>query len=56
MRLNAPKKRTFLIAIIIAAIGLIMKFIPVAILTTLSFWVLLAAFVLLALSTFMKGL
>jgi hypothetical protein len=56
MRLNAPKNITFWIAVILAAVGFIAYFIPIPILTTLSFWLLVVGFVLLALGNTVKGL
>lgn len=54
MKLNAPKKITFLIAVIAGVLGIIGHF--VGVLSGASFWLLAGAFVLLALSCFLKGL
>ena len=56
MRLNAPKSITFWIAVILAACGFIANFIAIPILSVLSFWLLVAGFVLLALGNTLKGL
>ena len=56
MRLNPPKKITFWIAVILAAVGFIAYFLPIPILSTLSFWLVVAGFVLLALGNTVKGL
>ena len=49
IRLNAPKKITYWIAVALAAVGFIASFLPIPILSTLSFWLVIAGFVLLAL-------
>lgn len=54
MRLNPPKKITFWIAVFLAVVGLICYFIPM--LTPFAFWILLVAFVLLALGNVVQGL
>jgi len=56
MRLNAPKKITFWIAVALAAVGFIASFLPIPFLSTLSFWLVIAGFVLLALGNTVKGL
>ena len=56
MRLNAPKKLTWWIAVIIAILGLIGKLILIPVFTALSFWLVLAAALLMILATSMKGL
>jgi hypothetical protein len=56
MRLNAPKVITFWIAVILALVGILgfLGHVPVA--ANNGFWLLAAGFVLLALSTLLKGL
>lgn len=54
MKLNPPKKITYYVAVILAVLGLIFQFI--AALNPISFWVLLVAFILLALGNFVQGL
>jgi len=59
MRLNAPKKITFWIALIVAVIGVVAKLITIpflGFLTTYSFLIVVIAFVLLALGNYVKGL
>jgi len=57
MKLNAPKNITFWIAVILAAVGFIANFLTmIPILSMLSFWLLVAGFVLLALGNTIKGL
>jgi len=59
MRLNAPKKKVFIIGVIAAAVAValfIVGLIVLPLLSYIAFGVLLAAFALLALSTMLKGL
>jgi hypothetical protein len=59
MRLNAPKMITWVIALIVGAVGaLIHLFMPTLITVPfgLGFWLLLVGFVLLLLATALKGL
>lgn len=55
MKLSAPKKNTFWIALVIAIIAVVASFVSIPVLTINAFWVLLIAFVLLLLGTFIKG-
>lgn len=54
MKLSPPKKITFYVAVILAVLGVIFQF--VAVLNPFSFWILLVAFILLALGNFVQGL
>jgi hypothetical protein len=56
MRLNAPKLITFWIAVILAVVGILafLGHLPIA--ANNGFWLLTVGFVLLALSTMLKGL
>jgi hypothetical protein len=57
MRLNAPKSITFWIAVILAAVGFIAYFLlPILVPTVISFLLVVAGFVLLALGNTLKGL
>jgi len=56
MRLNAPKKITWWISLIIAIIAVLVTFITVPFLSVNAFWVLLIAFLLVWLGSFVKGL
>lgn len=56
MRLNAPKKITFWIAVVIAILGVIARFVPIDLVSSLAIWVVLVAFVLLALGNVLEGL
>ena len=55
MKLSAPKVATFWIAVILAVIALLGQ-LAIAALAPYAFWILLVAFILLALGTFVSGL
>ena len=55
MTLNAPKKLTWLIAIILGALGLFLKFVAPESLEVYAFWSVLAGLVVLALGNSLKG-
>ena len=55
MKLNAPKKLTFLIALILAVVSVIGVFIAIPFVSAYAFWVLLAAFCVLTAGCFLKG-
>jgi len=55
MRLNAPKKMTWTVAVILGAVGLLGYFVPLSFLTLYAFWFVFAGFALLALGSFLKG-
>ena len=56
MKLNAPKKVTWLIAIVLGLLGLIGGLVTVPFLSDYATWLIFAGFALLALGTFLKGL
>jgi len=56
MRLNAPTKMVWYLCIILAALGVIANFIAIPFVSIHAFWFVVVAFVLLTLSTFIKGL
>ncbi len=56
MKLNAPKFTTLLLSVLIAIIGVVSHFVQIPLISALNFWVVLVAFVLLALASFMPGL
>jgi uncharacterized membrane protein HdeD (DUF308 family) len=56
MKLNAPKKNTWWIAVVIGVVGIIAKFVAIPFLSVYAFWLVVVAFVLLALATYLKGL
>jgi hypothetical protein len=56
MRLNAPKKTTWIIAVIVGLLGFIANFVTIPFVSDYVFWFLSVAFILLALATYLKGL
>lgn len=55
MRLNAPTKLVWIISLILAILGVLAIFIAIPFVTANAFWFVVVAFVLLALSTVLKG-
>ena len=55
MRLNAPKQIVWIVAVVLAVIGLIGKFTAVAFISANAFWLVTVGFVILAASTLLKG-
>jgi len=55
MKLNAPKQITWWIALIIGVIGIIGRLVTVPVISPYAFWLVVVAFVLLFLGTFLKG-
>ena len=56
MKLSAPKKNTWIVAVVIGVVGIIAKFVAIPFLSVYAFWLVVIAFVLLALATYLKGL
>jgi len=56
MRLNAPKKIIWLISLLVGLLGVIFSVVTVPFLTTISFWLVVIAWLLLILATYLKGL
>jgi hypothetical protein len=55
MKLNAPKKLTFLIALILAGVSLAGVFITIPFISVYAFWILLVAFCVLTAGCVLKG-
>lgn len=55
MKFNPPKKVTFYISVVLALLGLLGVF-GVPVLSGFAFWLLLAGYVVLAVSLFVKGM
>lgn len=53
MQLTPPTKKVFWISVIVAIVGLVFYFVPAV--AAYAFWLMLVAFVLLALGVAMKG-
>lgn len=56
MKLNAPTKNFWWIAVILAIVAVIAQFVTIPFFTPYAFWVITLGFVVLALSTVMKGM
>lgn len=56
MNLSAPKQNTFIIAVVLAVLGLLAAIIPLGFVSTFSFWLVLVAFVVLAAGCFVPNL
>jgi hypothetical protein len=54
--MNAPKKVTWLIAVIVGVVGIIGHFITIPVVSSISYWLLFGGFVLLTVATLVKGL
>lgn len=55
MKLNPPKHVTFYIAIVVAVLGVIASFVAIPVLSAFSFWLVVAAFVILAAANVLEG-
>ncbi len=56
MKLNAPKKITWLISLIVGVLGIVAFFVAIPVVSVHAFWFVVVGFVLLLLGTFLKGL
>lgn len=56
MKLSAPKNVTFIISVVLVALGLVAKLGVVAAITGYAFWLVFAGAVLLALAVLLKNL
>lgn len=56
MRLSAPKRSTFLVALVVGAAGIVLGFVDLGPLLLDPFWLVALAFVLLALGSLMDAL
>lgn len=56
MKLSAPTQPVWLIAVILGVLGILATVMPIPALIGYSFWMVSAAFVMLALATMLKGL
>jgi membrane protein YdbS with pleckstrin-like domain len=56
MRLSAPKKLTWWVAVILGVVGVVGLLVTTLPFSGFAQWLVVAAFVLLALATFVKGL
>ena len=56
MKLNRPKNSTWTIAIILGILGILAHIVTIPVISPIAFWFVVAAFVLLAMGTYFKGL
>ena len=55
MKLNAPKQVTWLIALLIAIVGVVSYFVAIPVLSGIAFWLVLVSAVLLLVATVATG-
>ena len=55
MKLSAPKQIVWIISLILGVLGIIGKFVAIAVVSANAFWLVTVGFVLLILGTFLKG-
>jgi hypothetical protein len=56
MKLSAPKKTTWWIAVVLGVLGILGTFASIPFVSAYAFWFVAIAFVLLAIATYVKGL
>jgi hypothetical protein len=56
MKLTPPKAITWWIALVLAVLGIVAKFVSMGPVTTYNFWFVVASAVLLLIATLLKGL
>ena len=56
MNLSAPKQITWLIALVIGVIGVLAYLVTIPVLSGFAFWIVVVAWVLLLVATFVSGL
>jgi len=56
MKLSAPKKVTWWVALIVGAVGILANFVTIPFLSEYAFWLVVIGFVLLVLATYLKDL
>jgi 4-hydroxybenzoate polyprenyltransferase len=56
MKLSAPKKVTWWVALIVGAVGILANFVTIPFLSEYAFWLIVIGFVLLVLATYLKDL
>lgn len=56
MKLSRPKVVSWWIAVILGVLGILAKLVTIPVLSGYAFWLVAAAFVLLALATYLKDL
>jgi hypothetical protein len=56
LHLSAPKQITFLIAVVLAALGVLASLVTIPVLSGLSFWLVVLGFVILAIGNLSEGM
>lgn len=56
VKLSAPQQATWWIAVIVGVAGILAHLVTIPVLSGIAFWLVAAAFVLLVLATYLKGL
>lgn len=54
MKLSAPKKVTWWVALIVGVVGILANFVTIPFLSEYAFWLVVIGFVLLVLATYLK--
>lgn len=55
MRLSAPKKSTWWVAVVVGVVGVVANLVTIPVISGFAFWLVVIGFVLLALGTYLKG-
>ncbi|MGD0173177.1 MAG: hypothetical protein ABSC61_01890 [Anaerolineales bacterium] len=56
MKLSAPKQITFWVAVVVAVVGVIASLVTIPVLSGIALWIVVIAFVILALGNLVEGL
>ena len=56
MNLSAPKNITFWIAVVVAVVGVLASLVTIPVLSGFAFWLVVIAFIILALGNLMEGM
>jgi threonine/homoserine/homoserine lactone efflux protein len=56
MQLSAPKQVTWWVALVVGVVGVLASLVTIPVLSGFAFWLVVVAFVLLILATFLKDL
>ena len=56
MKLSAPKQITWIVALVLAIVGIIAQLVTIPVLSGLAFWIVVVAVILLLVATYIDGL
>jgi len=56
MKLSAPKQITWIVAVVLGVLGLLGALFTIPVVTSLAFWIVFVALVLMLVATFIEGL